>query len=297
MAFATSAVAHRSRPTVARNISTQVCFAISIESVKRRKRTENRKNRESKEPTMGERKVLNKYYPPDFDPAKIPRWKKAENQQMKVRNMLPATVKCGTCGNFMYKGTKFNCRKEDAVGEEYLGIQMVRFYFKCTNCKAEITFKTDPQNSDYTIESGASCNYEPWRNNDEEVDREKRKREEEEIGDAMKTLENKARDSKYDMDALASLEEMRSMKARHATVSNDNLLETLNRLAQQKEKNVMKDLDEQDEALIKSIVFCNSKDYVRRLNDDLLDDFETETCSSSKVILVTNKTVICISSL
>jgi hypothetical protein len=51
--------------------------------------------------------------------------------------------------------------------QTYLGIQIFRFYFKCTKCSAEITFKTDPQNSDYMVESGASRNFEPWREQDE----------------------------------------------------------------------------------------------------------------------------------
>jgi hypothetical protein len=71
-----------------------------------------------------------------------------------------------TCG---WVGTKFNSRKEDAEGENYLGIQIFRFYFRCSKCSAEITMKTDPQNSDYTVEHGASRNYEPWRDKDAQV--------------------------------------------------------------------------------------------------------------------------------
>lgn len=142
---------------------------------------------------MGERKVLNKYFPPDFDPAKLPKGKRPKDNTMKVRMMLPMSIRCQTCGHYMYKGTKFNTTKEDVAGETYLGIQIFRqesyafipaptleqvahmsdaliehtctfrFYLRCSTCAAEITMKTDPENTDYTMEHGASRNYEPWR--------------------------------------------------------------------------------------------------------------------------------------
>ncbi|KIY95144.1 hypothetical protein MNEG_12818 [Monoraphidium neglectum] len=178
---------------------------------------------------MGERKVLNKYYPPDFDPSKLPKGKRGKHNEMKVRMMLPMSVRCKTCGNFMYKGTKFNTLKEDVAGEDYLGIQVFRFYYRCTKCAAEFTMKTDPKTADYVMEHGASRNYEPWREADAAKADAAIQKEEEERGNAMKALENRTLESKREMDLMDTLDEMRSLRARHAGVTPEQALAALAR--------------------------------------------------------------------
>ena len=170
---------------------------------------------------MGERKVLNKYIPPDFDPSKIPRSKKKDGAktQSKIRMMLPMSICCNTCGNYITKGTKFNARKEDAIGEEYLGLKVFRFYFRCSRCSAEIAMKTDPKNADYVVEAGAKRNFEPWREKDAVTAENEAEREREEAGDTMKQLENRTKESKREMDITAALDEMRSLNARQADVA------------------------------------------------------------------------------
>ena len=174
---------------------------------------------------MGERKVLNKYYPPDFDPEIIPRGEKKSDRQFKVRLMTPFSMRCTTCSEYVYKGKKFNARKETVKGEEYLGIKIFRFYIRCPRCSAEITFKTDPKNADYVCELGALRNFEPWREEriiNEEIAAEKEKEEE---SNPIKALENRTAESKREIDALDALDEIRTMNARHEKVDADTLLQ------------------------------------------------------------------------
>ncbi|CAI5953196.1 unnamed protein product [Closterium sp. NIES-65] len=140
--------------------------------------------------------------------------------------------------------------------------------------------KTDPKNSDYEMESGASRNFEPWRASDEQKATAKRQREEEEMGDAMRALENRTLDSKMEMDILAALDEMKSMRARQATLDPAAVLEVLQRsaggaggsgggvLADPKQ------LTEEDEELIKKIVFRKSEKFVKRIDSDEEDEGE-----------------------
>jgi hypothetical protein len=51
---------------------------------------------------MSERKVLNKYYPPDYDPQKIPKLAKGLKQRQWVqRVMAPFNMRCNTCGEYI----------------------------------------------------------------------------------------------------------------------------------------------------------------------------------------------------
>ena len=52
---------------------------------------------------MSERKVLNKYYPPDFDPSKVPKSKVKRNATFEIRLMAPCNMRCTTCGEYIYK--------------------------------------------------------------------------------------------------------------------------------------------------------------------------------------------------
>ncbi|KAH9457911.1 hypothetical protein MJO28_004977 [Puccinia striiformis f. sp. tritici] len=177
---------------------------------------------------MSERKVLNKYFPPDFDPAKIPRRKLAKDRQQVVRLMAPFSMQCLSCTEFIYKGKKFNARKEAALGEQYFGIKIFRFYIKCPRCSNEITFKTDPKHSDYVAEHGAQRNFEPWREeeaakngagSDSEDDVERllaveQAELEEEQEDSMRSLEKNQIESKREMEILDKLQEIRTRNAR-----------------------------------------------------------------------------------
>jgi DNA-directed RNA polymerase subunit RPC12/RpoP len=145
-----------------------------------------------------------------------------------VRLMAPFSMRCNSCGEYIYKGKKFNARKEDAKGEDYLGIKIFRFYIRCPTCSSEITFKTDPKNADYVAENGAMRNFESWR--EERIANEELtfRKELEEALDPMKKLENRTMDSKREIDILESLDEIRTRNARSERVEVRSRLDCMN---------------------------------------------------------------------
>ncbi|KAJ5786453.1 uncharacterized protein N7503_011665 [Penicillium pulvis] len=178
---------------------------------------------------MSERKVLTKYYPPDFDPSAIGRTPKHLRQKgpkvITVRLMAPFPMKCTNCGEYIYRGRKFNARKQ-TLEEKYLSIPVYRFYIRCTRCSGEITFKTDPKNMDYVCESGAKRNFEAWRDSKDgkynetqeetldRLEREENTEQEQLERDKMAELEDKMQDSKREMQIADALDEIRTRNAR-----------------------------------------------------------------------------------
>lgn len=223
---------------------------------------------------MSERKVLNKYYPPDFDASKLPRVKRDKNRQFTIRLMAPFNMRCKTCGEYIYRGKKFNARKEDVIGKTYLGIQIYRFYIKCTKCLAEITFLTDPENQDYEMENGAMRNFECIRLAEKQAEIEAKQAKEEEVNNPMKILENRTRDSRREMALLETLEDLRELNAANLTVDPKSLIDA--------EEEMKRRIEEQeraeDEAEIERIFGKKSTNpgvFEIVVDDDNVDEPET----------------------
>lgn len=109
---------------------------------------------------MSERKAINKWYPPDWDPSKAPKQKKKSNPNAeKVRLMLPFSMKCLLCNEYIAARRKFNARKE-VTQEKYMGIKIIKFHIKCPRCNNGIVFKTDPKLAGFAPVEGGARNYE-----------------------------------------------------------------------------------------------------------------------------------------
>lgn len=229
---------------------------------------------------MSERKVLNKYYPPDFDPSKIPRMKRPKNRQFNIRIMAPFNMRCNSCGEYIYKGKKFNSRQETVEDEDYLGLRIFRFYIKCPRCVSEITFKTDPVNTDYTLEGGASRNFEAAKTAEMLAQKAQKEIEEEELNNPMKVLENRTKASRQEMDMLETLQDLKELNSRHARLNQDQVIE----LHQSYEKQLLKLQEDEDEAFVQKLFGKTGEGgMVKRLVDDEEDGNDESGVVARKV--------------
>uniref|UniRef100_A0A0K0G190 Splicing factor YJU2 n=1 Tax=Strongyloides venezuelensis TaxID=75913 RepID=A0A0K0G190_STRVS len=242
--------------------------------------------------TGTERKVFQKYYPPDFDGSKVPKIRTKKASYFIQRVMTPFNMQCNTCNEYIYKGKKFNMKRETAHGEDYLGLKIFRFTFRCPNCLAEIKFKTDLENTDYTAESGATRLFEAYKLYQDQKKAEEEK-EEAEKNDPMKMLEKRTQQSKAEMDALNELEELQETNRRNINLNLDDLIE-------QKASSIADDVkaqEKEDEELLDSL-FGNkgespsSTKIVEEVVEEITDSDESsddEFKAPLPVVMSTNK--------
>ncbi|VDL66655.1 unnamed protein product [Nippostrongylus brasiliensis] len=219
--------------------------------------------------TGTERKVFQKYYPPDYDPTKLPR-AKGTRVQFVQRVMTPFNMQCNTCHEYIYKGKKFNMKRETVEGEDYLGLRLFRFYFKCPNCLAEITFKTDLENCDYQNEHGATRLFEAIKLY-QDAEKAKEAQEEEDKKDPMKMLEKRTMMSRAEMEAMGNLEDLQEISRNKEAVDVDDFLQ-----ATKPELSIAEQIklqEEEDEALIRS-VYGKTADgkIIKRIEDDIKEE-------------------------
>ena len=233
---------------------------------------------------MGERKVVNKFIPWNFDPEKAGKIKLSNIGQFSVRMMLPFTVRCNSCGEFMYAGKKFNTRKENANGEAYLGIAITRFYFRCVNCGSEFAIKTDPKNSSYVVEYGATQNSCLWMNERQLELKEKEQREEAEKMDAMKALENRIEESKNEMDAYDAIDTIQAQQRKTMNLDPEEALSIVRNREEKQSKlehDVKVEKNEEDDKELEEAIKRQKEEALKKEDERLKSLFSK---SSSKVV-------------
>ena len=217
---------------------------------------------------MAERKVLNKYFPPDFDPNKLPKGKAPKDNQWHVRMMLPFSCRCTNCGEFMGGGKKFNSRMETIKGAEYLGLRKYRFYQKCPVCSIDFTFYTDPEISDYRAEANIVrlSDYSSEKRNEEIEDQKKQGSAPE---DPMQQLEDRTKDSKRQMEIMDNLDELMEIQQAKRKVNPEDAINKAGKRRDDQDSETRTQqqdvLTGEDEEQIRNM-FQSKRQKVQRLN-------------------------------
>ncbi|XP_043388637.1 coiled-coil domain-containing protein 130 isoform X2 [Chelonia mydas] len=207
---------------------------------------------------MGERKGVNKYYPPDFDPAKHVSLNKYRNSHplrerarklsqgiLIIRFEMPYNIWCDGCKNHIGMGVRYNAEKKK-VGNYYT-TPIYRFRMKCHLCVNYIEMQTDPANCDYVIVSGAQRKEERWDMQDNEqiltTEHEEKKQLE---TDAMYRLEHGAMDQSKLQRAIPTLSNIQEAQS---AWKDDFAINSMLRRKFREEKKILQEEEEKDLAL------------------------------------------------
>jgi len=237
---------------------------------------------------MAERKQVNKYYPPDWDPRKgsankrvgqhplRDRAKKLSQGILVIRFELPYNIWCGGCGSHVGMGVRYNAEKSK-VGN-YYSTPIYKFRMKCHLCDNKFEIQTDPQNHDYVILSGARRKEQRWDpHENEQIVPEDKATQKKMATDAMYKLEHGSDDKTKASEKtlnLAQLEESR------ISMVDDYILNRMARDKFRSEKKVLKEAADADQAILDRA--CLDIELLEETEEDKkLAGLMKYTCTSS----------------
>ncbi|VDK39334.1 unnamed protein product [Taenia asiatica] len=220
-------------------------------------------------------KGTNKYYPPDFDPAKHrslnayhgvhalrERGRKADKGIIIIRFEMPYNAWCLSCKKPIGMGVRYNAEKKK-VGM-YHSTPIFQFSMNCAMCAGRIVMQTDPQNFDYICVEGIRRKVQTWdpEENEQIVVPERQKLS----LDAMYQVEHGVKDKEK---AASSTPALSALESDRGSFKDDFALNYLARKQFREAKKLQNDADARDEALKSRLSLTGAQfDILRETDED-----------------------------
>ena len=208
---------------------------------------------------MGERKGVNKYYPPDFDYKKHGSLDRYHNSHplreraaklsegiLIIRFEMPYNIWCNGCNKHIGMGVRYNAEKRK-VGNYYSTI-IYKFRMKCHLCDQYMEIQTDPANCDYKILSGARRKEERWdAKANEQIEMTDHAVKKKLMSDPMFKLEHGKSDESKLKKSLPTLNDIQSIQMEK---KDDYLMNKALRKIFRDEKKRLEDIQKSDKSLL-----------------------------------------------
>merc|ERR550532_3762709 len=154
----------------------------------------------------------------------------------------------------------------------HLGLRIYRFYIKCTACLSEISFRTDPENTDYVLEAGATRNFEALAKAEKQAELEQKAYQEELKTNPMKLLEERTEASKNEMELMEALEDLQERSKFKVKIDSvlDSMITDSEKIREKEAELEAKRQENEDDEYVKSIFGKDpsSSSTIKRLQDD-----------------------------
>lgn len=220
---------------------------------------------------MADRKAVNKYYPPEWEPkhgsinkfrGQHPlrdRARKLDQGILIVRFEMPFNVWCENCDAHIGKGVRYNAEKKQAGN--YFSTKIWSFRMKCHLCSSWMEIQTDPENRDYKTVSGVKKKTETYEDPEAHVIRSTND-DKEDLNDPFARLEHKTKDKNI---AEKKKPELLRLIELNESKRDDFALSQLMRADNRKKKKEQKELEQESKSKglnLVTLLPTNEEDYI-----------------------------------